>query len=267
MPWFFRSLAACVCLLVSVAVMHLVEIVDIIHGIIEEGNDLFAYFASTKGIEHYRPIPNPQAFLAWGGESKRKFCFLVEKAETLIRAASGHDLEDGRRQHHSSKVYLQFRQYRGLAFSRVAPGEIVGSGEYQAEYFDTVEHERRIMVWPQGYAEHYICQHNVLPTERFFRFVVQFAEEHDLPLSRPQEISHEGKAAGSTTWEDAAERTSRTQAAGLPPPPAFHPEAPDALFGEFAGSQETRDAETEKRASGTVGSETRRVVLEGFWKP
>lgn len=52
-------------------------------------------------------------------------------------------------------------RYRGLARSRIAPGEVVGNEEF-IDYG---------MCWPGQYVEHYIENHNVLPTERFYQYV------------------------------------------------------------------------------------------------
>jgi hypothetical protein len=52
--------------------------------------------------------------------------------------------------------------YRGLSFSRL-DGSVVGNEEYQ----DTTNN----ICWPQGYIEHYIRDHNVMPTEKFYNYI------------------------------------------------------------------------------------------------
>ena len=60
---------------------------------------------------------------------------------------------------------------RGIAFSRLQPtDEVVGSAEYKLKTADGIS-----IRWPQGYAEHYIGKHNVMPTERFFTYIVEDA--------------------------------------------------------------------------------------------
>lgn len=60
----------------------------------------------------------------------------------------------------------RLRQYRGLAPSRLDPGEMVGSGEFVDE--------TNGVVWPEGYAQHYVDRHNVLPSEQFYDYVMHF---------------------------------------------------------------------------------------------
>jgi len=52
--------------------------------------------------------------------------------------------------------------YRGLSFSRL-DGSVVGNEEYQ----DTTNN----ICWPQGYIEHYIQDNNVMPTEKFYKYI------------------------------------------------------------------------------------------------
>lgn len=57
--------------------------------------------------------------------------------------------------------------YRGLAMSRLEPDTEVGNCEYRDRF------EGKPIVWPSGYAVHYIGKHNIMPTERFFRYICQ----------------------------------------------------------------------------------------------
>jgi len=52
--------------------------------------------------------------------------------------------------------------YRGLSFSRI-DGTVVGNCEYYDNYHN--------ICWPEGYIEHYIKDHNVMPTERFYHYI------------------------------------------------------------------------------------------------
>ena len=69
---------------------------------------------------------------------------------------------------HSIEEKLEADQmfYRGMSESRLEPGEMVGSGEHR----DLVNG----VLWPEGYAEHYIRKHNVLPSEEFYEYVMAF---------------------------------------------------------------------------------------------
>ena len=55
----------------------------------------------------------------------------------------------------------------GQSPSRMKEGCQVGSGEF----FDVCEDGARIG-WPEGYAKHYVGEHEVLPTRRFYEYVV-----------------------------------------------------------------------------------------------
>ena len=63
--------------------------------------------------------------------------------------------------------------YRGLAPCRIEIGYVpVGNKEFR-EY----ENGKSIICWPEGYGEHYIGKHNVMPTEKFFNYVINKYEE------------------------------------------------------------------------------------------
>eukprot|EP00668_Euglena_longa_P018637 GGOE01023228.1.p1 GENE.GGOE01023228.1~~GGOE01023228.1.p1 ORF type:complete len:183 (+),score=58.57 GGOE01023228.1:34-549(+) len=64
------------------------------------------------------------------------------------------------------KLEADMVSYRGLAESRLEEGEMVGAGEY-------VDHVNGVS-WPEGFGEHYIRKHNVLPSEEFFDYVLAF---------------------------------------------------------------------------------------------
>merc|ERR1711862_473649 len=60
---------------------------------------------------------------------------------------------------------LRVARYRGLAFSRLVPDEIVGS----AEFVDGSGREAGC--WPAGYADHYVKDHGVVPSVRFIDYI------------------------------------------------------------------------------------------------
>lgn len=54
--------------------------------------------------------------------------------------------------------------YRGFSLSRL-DGSIVGSREYVDK--------KNGMRWPHGYIEHYIRDHNVPPTKKFYNYIIK----------------------------------------------------------------------------------------------
>lgn len=76
------------------------------------------------------------------------------------------------------ELHVQVRDYFGCAYSRVIPDFEVGSSEYQdGDVF-----------WPGGYVEHYIGDHNVMPTERFYNYVNEKYSclRNKMPFNRSQ---------------------------------------------------------------------------------
>ena len=57
----------------------------------------------------------------------------------------------------------QYKSYRGYASSRLIPGKLVGAKEYHDKKYN--------MSWPEGYVNHYIDQHNMMPTKEFYEYV------------------------------------------------------------------------------------------------
>ena len=56
--------------------------------------------------------------------------------------------------------------YKGYSHSRI-DNSVLGNGEYTDEIGD------EIMCWPQKYVEHYIAKYNVMPTARFFNYIIK----------------------------------------------------------------------------------------------
>ena len=52
-------------------------------------------------------------------------------------------------------------RYRGMSMSRIDKKTVVGSMEYS----------RAGWRWPQGFAEHYVRDHRVKPTDAFLKFI------------------------------------------------------------------------------------------------
>ncbi|CAH6419169.1 Hypothetical protein HVR_LOCUS365 [uncultured virus] len=57
----------------------------------------------------------------------------------------------------------KYFRYRGLSPSRIISNEYVGAGEYEDTEYN--------MCWPENYIGHYIRDHNVMPTRRFYEYV------------------------------------------------------------------------------------------------
>ena len=51
--------------------------------------------------------------------------------------------------------------YKGMSFSRLSKGISVGSEEFRTNDW----------IWPKGFAEHYVLQHKVKPTDEFLKFI------------------------------------------------------------------------------------------------
>jgi hypothetical protein len=61
---------------------------------------------------------------------------------------------------------LHMMHMKGWASSRLEPDVQVGTAEYHDNTTGTT------IIWPQGYAHHYIAKFNVKPSREFYRFVM-----------------------------------------------------------------------------------------------
>lgn len=57
--------------------------------------------------------------------------------------------------------FAKYIQYRGFSTSRIDGKTLVGSGEYDSNDW----------VWPSGFAEHYVRDHRVKPSDDFLKFI------------------------------------------------------------------------------------------------
>lgn len=105
---------------------------------------------ATLEQKNYLPLVSTHVW-----PDKAKFLNLVAAIEATCRPDDDHLGED------NNGCY--FLQCRGFAPSRLENGVNVGSAEFGF---------RNGLKWPQGYAQHYIGKWNVMPTERFFGFVL-----------------------------------------------------------------------------------------------
>lgn len=63
--------------------------------------------------------------------------------------------------------FVIMMRLRGMSWSRMLEGQIVGSAEFQ-------ELERGGVCWPDGFSEHYVDKLNVRPSEEFQGYVKEF---------------------------------------------------------------------------------------------
>ena len=56
-------------------------------------------------------------------------------------------------------------------------GTVLGSHMFKIKDFS-----RKILCWPESYASHYIANHNIMPTKRFFTFIEKMCEM--LPINK-----------------------------------------------------------------------------------
>lgn len=119
--------------------------------------------AYLNSLGDYRPIPSTRV---WHG--KKDWLRKVNAIEAYIRTIPGTQDDfpmnmdvDERRQR---RVTAYWRS-RGLSPSRLVPGVMVSSDEY--EDFD----QDRSICWPGGYVGHYIQDGNVMPTRTFYDYV------------------------------------------------------------------------------------------------
>ncbi|CAD7946859.1 unnamed protein product [Amoebophrya sp. A120] len=94
---------------------------------------------ARRGSEYLAPKPAKDQMQQW--EHKWLFLQLVQIVEKHTRVASE----------------------RGPSMSRLVPDHAVGNREFKDE--------NNFIVWPENYADHYIGEHDVPPTERFVHYI------------------------------------------------------------------------------------------------
>ena len=57
--------------------------------------------------------------------------------------------------------------FRGMAPSRLEDNVYVGSAQYS-----DIDEKGKNVCWPEGYIDHYIVQHNVMPTKNFYNYII-----------------------------------------------------------------------------------------------
>lgn len=133
-------------------------------------------FASPRAVamEGYwdQATYRPQSFIypglteAW--PSKASFLVAVATIEAAICLGEPREIQRaGCADMRGVIPTASFVSMDGQSPSRMEEGYQVGSGEF----FDVCEDGGKIG-WPEGYAKHYIGEHEVLPTRRFYEYVV-----------------------------------------------------------------------------------------------
>lgn len=172
-----------------------------------DGMAVEGYWAGSQdpakdGYQGQYPFPKAHAE-PWVGQAE--FSAKLKQIEALSRAQWDC----------STMPPITKIEYRGHAYSRLAPGERVGHGEYK----DT----RRNIVWPYGFRSHYIDRFNVRPSREFYDYVMSFdlaQAERETKAACPaasKEVAGGGAAAtsggGSATGGSRAVASSAAGAA------------------------------------------------------
>ncbi|CAE8584428.1 unnamed protein product [Polarella glacialis] len=112
----------------------------------------------------------PQCRMAPDGEFPGKDTFLAKlrALEALAQTANDVQRKFGTCKQLREVPSVKLMHYRGLSWSRIQPNVIVGSGEFQDGRGENLG------CWPQGYADHYVERHGVIPSERFDAYVREF---------------------------------------------------------------------------------------------
>lgn len=116
-------------------------------------------FWVDKGKNKYMPVVSKRVW-----KDKKLFLDAVEALEKQIISFGS-----------SSHLYKRIR-YKGLASSRLEKDVYVGN----AEYYDN----SKGIVWPSGFADYYIGKWNVMPTKRFYEYVM-YRMKYPLPAAPP----------------------------------------------------------------------------------
>lgn len=112
-----------------------------------------------KGKKRYLPVVSKKVW-----KHKEQFLDAVEALEKHIMSLGS-----------SSKLYRRV-QFRGKAHSRLEKDVYVGS----TEYYDDVKE----IAWPGGFAAYYIGKFNVMPTKRFYEYVMNNQTTDPLPVTK-----------------------------------------------------------------------------------
>lgn len=111
-------------------------------------------------------LPQPTKDYEW--PDKQKFLAAVKEIEDCSRLDDVPTWIPGTYDKELMRYRMSRVRMRGQSISRLEP-VAVGSQEYYAES----SFGRKKITWPAGYAEHYIGKWNVMPTRRFFNFIVK----------------------------------------------------------------------------------------------
>lgn len=107
----------------------------------------------------YMPIPSTKV---WAGKNiwLQKVAAIEAYIQSLPASMTTFPMNMSRHERDARRVTAHWVA-RGLSHSRLVSGAVVAAGEY----------EDNGICWPEGYVEHYIRDHNVMPTKRFYDYV------------------------------------------------------------------------------------------------
>ena len=123
----------------------------------------------------------------------------------MLKVIEDQSEESGTRRNFDIERYsgTTYFNYRGLSPCRIEIGYVpVGNKEFR-EY----KNGKSIICWPEGYGEHYIGKHNVMPTEKFFNYVINKYEE--VGRKRRCRISRKRSPKVRTSRRTSRRRVSR----------------------------------------------------------
>eukprot|EP00928_Gymnodinium_smaydae_P045929 TRINITY_DN30573_c0_g2_i1.p1 TRINITY_DN30573_c0_g2~~TRINITY_DN30573_c0_g2_i1.p1 ORF type:complete len:211 (+),score=27.93 TRINITY_DN30573_c0_g2_i1:64-696(+) len=118
------------------------------------------------GPKAAKPSACPKSVDPW--PEKQALLSKLDQIETLARETSVSNLHfEWNRCRPGEQLpiwFVEHKRYRGIAWSRIEQGAMVGSDEFEAGE----------ACWPGGYASHYVDKWNVRPSRRFETYVMEF---------------------------------------------------------------------------------------------
>ena len=129
---------------------------------------------NIKQIKKFKKFKGyiPQKFVSKGKwKDKKKFIKKVTKIEKeLLNKGDGYKYKQFRgrppsRKELLNKGYCKYKQFRGRSPSRIELNHDVGNG---IEFYD------KGICWPEDYVSHYIDNYNVMPTKKFYNYIINY---------------------------------------------------------------------------------------------
>ena len=120
---------------------------------------------------YWRGFPAERSELPWPNAGVAPFCGQrawskrLAYLEALATEAAGDEAAVAR---HG----LEVTSYRGLSLSRIDERTFVGNKEFRDAHVPRRSGGAPRYCWPDGYREHYVDVHFVVPSEEFYRYVL-----------------------------------------------------------------------------------------------